>query len=164
MTINNTVGPWLSELSFVVWAVALFALLFIFIRFKNLDSVIVGSFLTALLALGNTPSMWLEPFYLMLAHTLLATGLLVSHVLFGVLRNGYGDWMITLAGLMGFIDGIFFVTGFPIQYHAWTLFVLFVAMCTLTLYACGKAHRNDGKLGKYIDVGNRHHKASSKAV
>tara|TARA_R100000951_G_scaffold63577_2_gene53375 strand:+ start:1004 stop:1384 length:381 start_codon:yes stop_codon:yes gene_type:complete len=126
--------------------------------------MIVMSYLSALVAISWIPGIWFEPFLLMFWHLILYTALISSHMINHCLQSRYGDWLLTLAGLMALSDAAAFALNPPIQVLLWTINILFLVMCVFTLMVCGKTHDNRGKLGKYIDVDHFQNKEGLKQV
>jgi glycerol-3-phosphate acyltransferase PlsY len=143
--LSNAVGPYVSEICFAFWAAAFFFLLFNIIRYKSVDSFVVALLLTSLMAVGNMPSLWLIPFQLMLVHTLIFTVFFCVHTLFVCVKGRYGDYLLTITGLFGFVDVVFYITGAYPTIHGWILAAFFIAMCVISLYASGKSHNNNGR-------------------
>jgi accessory gene regulator protein AgrB len=161
--LNNTVGPWLSEICAAFWLITSLALLRTWHQSRTSDALIIFSYLTLLVIVANIPASWGDLSALAVIHLLLFTALVWAHGAHGLLDTNYGSRMQNLAASIVFIDSAFLCWKFPTQYHAWLLMVIFIAMCLYTLYVCLKSPDNGGNLGKR-HVDNKYYKALIESI
>lgn len=174
--INNSVGPWLSEICAALWFITAVSLLIPWIKYeypfsiklqvkyKSLDRLTVFVYLTALIISALASNTWLNLTALIAIHLILYTTLVWMHTAHCALQSRYGDYFLLMAGLLGLIDAVFIVQGYYIHYHVWVIDTIFVVMCLSSLYVSLKPADNEGKLGKshVLDSGN--HKTVTRSV
>jgi len=158
ITINNLVGPWLSEICAAFWLITSITLLRTWRKSRTPDALLVFSYLTGLVIVANIPETWLNLSSLAVIHLLMYTLLVWSHAAHGFLRTGYGHYLQLMAALFVLTDSLFLAWSLPIQYQVWILDALFLLMNISTLYVCFKSNHNGGNMGKYHAPDHSHHK------
>lgn len=146
--INNSVGPWLSEICAAFYFVAAISLWRTWYKSRTPDALIVFGYLTILMTAVYLPNTWLNLRDLMAIHLISYTGLIWLHAAHNHLRTVYGDYLLVMAGLMGLVDGIFLGWGFPIQYQVWLIDAIFITITLSALYVSLNSRHNGGNMGR----------------
>lgn len=156
--INNEIMVHFEWVGLGLWALVAFGSAFLWQKYRSVDALIVGAYITGLMLVGWFSEIFQNPLAMAVSHILLLTALISVAIPIDALHSKYGDSIKILAVSMIGLDILFYTSEWMVQIHQTLVSGLYVAMCALTYYAILNSHKNGGNLGKYVNVDSHFHK------
>lgn len=125
----NTFAPYAGDFFLVLWLLTIAPLCWLIVRHHDKEAATVFGYTAGLELAAWSVSIWYDPAVLLVVHVILFTLLFSAHFFYCTMEGAYGDHIMTLAALMGFVDLFSLAGKWHAAVHLSIINILFGVIC-----------------------------------